>query len=84
MPDAEFAFIGKLLEYGVTSAVLAWGWYRAEQRADRAQSKADERVESMAALISQQVQTNEKVTTAIGLQGHILDRISTFIDKYAG
>lgn len=84
MPDVEIEFLGKLLEYGVTSAVLAWGWWRAEQRAERAQNKADERAEAMASLIAHQVETNEKVTTAIGLQGHILDRINQFIDKYVG
>ena len=77
-------FFGKLLEYGITSVILAWGWWRAEQRADRAQLKADSRAETMAAMMSQQVETNERITAAMGLQQQILSRISAFIDRYTG
>ena len=77
-------FFGKLLEYGITSAILAWGWWRAEQRADRAQLKADSRAETMATMMAQQVETNERITAAMGLQQQILSRISAFIDRYTG
>jgi len=82
MLDVEF--FGKLLEYGITSAILAWGWWRAEQRADRAQLKADSRAETMATMMAQQVETNERITAAMGLQQQILSRISVFIDRYTG
>ena len=82
MLDVEF--FGKLLEYGITSAILAWGWWRAEQRADRAQLKADSRAETMATMMAHQVETNERITAAMGLQQQILSRISVFIDRYTG
>ena len=77
--ESEFGIIGKLFEYGVGFAVIGFAWYKAEQRADKAQTVSDERAEIMAKMMTDQLETNNKVTTAMTVQNAILDRIELFM-----
>ena len=59
----------KLLEHGLGVAILAYAWWRAEERAAAAQQIADSRADAMAKMMVDQVATNEKVVTAQALNG---------------
>lgn len=74
--------IPKLLEHGLGVAILAYAWWRAEDRAAAAQKLADQRADTMAQMMTDQVATNEKVTTAMALQNQILERIDVWMGSH--
>lgn len=67
MPDAPMDYLLKFMEYGGVAAVLALGWWKAESRADKAQTTADERATTLMEMMSDQVESNGKVSMAIEL-----------------
>ena len=73
----------KLLEHGLGVAILAYAWWRAEERAAAAQQIADSRADAMAKMMVDQVATNEKVVTAQALMHQYLERIENWMNNHA-
>lgn len=73
----ELQIIRNFAEYGGVALVLAYAWWRAEHRADRAQAQSDMRATKLAECMTDQVGTNDKVSAALGLLTAEVTRVTS-------
>jgi len=77
----ELELIGELLKVGVSTGICAYGWWKADKRADTAQNLADSRGDAYAQALANQAEQAAKTTSAMALQNLVLDRVSATIDR---